>query len=270
MALALLLILVATTVAVVAMLLVRKFLAPKGSYLHDMEPADGIFGAAGAGLAVLLAFVIFTVFESYQSARTGTGTEAVATQQLYATAGFFDPPGSNRLKGEVICYARSVIHDEWPDMAHGTESKRVQYWVDALDTTMQQQPVVGNKGGATLEHWFDTSQDRQEGRRTRLAEARPFVPPFVWIVLIAMVLVVVAFQCLFADPGATAFGQSLAMASMAGTLVAALTLIWVLDRPFNDRGAQIQPIRMEAALAVMTHQGTGQVPLPCDEVGAPR
>src|SRR6478672_7926730 len=80
MAVALLLIVVATTLAVVAMLLVRRFLAPTGSYLHDMEPADGIFGAAGAGLAVLLAFVIFTVFESYQNARTGTGTEAVATQ----------------------------------------------------------------------------------------------------------------------------------------------------------------------------------------------
>jgi len=60
------------------------------------------------------------------------------------------------------------------------------------------------------------------------------------------------------------------MASMAGTLVAALTLIWVLDRPFNDRGAQIHPTRMEAALAVMTHQGNGPLPLPCDDTCAPR
>ena len=233
-----------------------------------MESADGIFGAAGAGLAVLLAFVIFTVFENYQAARTGVGTEAVATRQMYSTAGFFAPPGSEELKGELICYARAVIHDEWPDMARGTESARVQYWADALDKTMQQQPVVGNKGGATLEHWFDVSQDRQEGRRTRLAEGKPFVPGFVWLVLIAMVLLVIAFQCLFADPGATALGQSIAMASMAGTLVAALTLIWVLDQPFAHRGATIQPTRIQLALTYMQEHGPTDVP--CDADGVPR
>ena len=79
----------------------------------------------------------------------------------------------------------------------------------------------GNGQGAALEHWLQLSEDRQEARRTRLAEGQPFVPPFVWVVLILMILVVVIFQCLFADPGATAFGQSVAMAAMTATLFAA-------------------------------------------------
>ena len=214
-----LLIVLPTLLAVAAMLLVRRF-APPGGLLSGMESADGIFSAAGAGLAVVLAFVIFTVFESYANGRDASGQEAVAVQQMYSTAGFF-PDQQDRLRGEAICYGRSVIHDEWPAMQHGQESAVTQGWVDQLVTTIQQAQVRGNGQGAALEHWLQLSEDRQEARRTRLAEGQPFVPPFVWVVLILMILVVVIFQCLFADPGATAFGQSVAMAAMTATLFAA-------------------------------------------------
>lgn len=260
---------VPTALSVGAMLVVRR-VAPPGGFLSGMESADGIFSAAGAGLAVLLAFVIFTVFNSYENARTGAGTEAVATQQLYATSGFFRQPYADQLRGESVCYARSVIHFGWPAMADGrTESATVQHWVDALDDTMEATPVRDNKESATLQHWFDVSQARQEGRRTRLAEAQPFVPGFVWFVLILIVVILVAFQCLFADPSAMAFGQSIAMCSMAATLFAALVLIWVLDRPFSDRGAEIGPSRMEAALAVMHQSAKLPSALPCDADGTP-
>ena len=263
-----LLIAIPTLLAVAAMLLVRRF-APSGGLLSGMESADGIFSAAGAGLAVVLAFVIFTVFESYANGRDASGQEAVAVQQMYSTAGFF-PDQQDRLRGEAICYGRSVIHDEWPAMQHGQESAVTQGWVDQLVTTIQQAQVRGNGQGAALEHWLQLSEDRQEARRTRLAEGQPFVPPFVWVVLILMILVVVIFQCLFADPGATAFGQSVAMAAMTATLFAGLTLIWVLDRPFNDRGAEITPSRMSASLAVMTHKADLPAELPCDASGNPQ
>jgi hypothetical protein len=267
MSLSVLFIVVPTLLGVVAMLVVRRF-APPGGLLSSMESADGIFSAAGAGLAVLLAFVIFAVFESYSTARSSAGQEAVAAQQLYSTAGFF-PDAADQLRGETICYARAVIHDEWPAMQHRHESPVVQDWVDRLDTTVQGAKVVGNGQGAALEHWLTLSQTRQDARRTRLAESQPYVPGFVWFVLILITIIVVAFQCMFAAPEATAIGQAIAMSSMTATLFAALTLIWVLDRPFNDRGAQVSPSRMQASLAVMMHEPTLPTTLPCDVVGTP-
>ncbi|MGC4112030.1 MAG: DUF4239 domain-containing protein [Nocardioides sp.] len=258
---------VPTLVAVVAMLVVRRR-APDGGYLGSMESADGVFSAAGAGLAVLLAFVIFAVFDSYSNARSATGEEAVATQQMYSTAGFF-PDKTAELRGQVVCYSRAVIHDEWPAMSHGQESPVVQSWVDKLDATIQQSKIVGNGQGAALEHWLSLSQDRQDARRTRLAEGRPFVPGFVWFVLVLITIIVVAFQCLFADPTATAFGQAVAMSAMTVTLFSALTLIWVLDRPFENRGAELHPTRMQASLAVMSNEVGFPADLPCDAVGNP-
>ena len=51
-----------------------------------MPAAGAIYSTAATGLAVLLAFLIIGTFESYQTARTATGTEAAEVQQLYATA----------------------------------------------------------------------------------------------------------------------------------------------------------------------------------------
>ncbi len=255
-----------TALAIVAMLVVRRFAPPKG-FLSGMESADGIFSAAGAGLAVLLAFVIFTVFESYENGREAAGQEAVAAQQMYQTAGFF-PDKSDELRGEVVCYSRSVIHLDWPAMQHDEESPVTQGWVDDLVTTIQAAQVRGNRQGAALEHWLQLGEDRQDARRTRVAEGQSFVPGFVWVILILMVLMVAAFQCLFADPSAQAFGQAVAMGAMSATLFSALTLIWVLDRPFNDRGAEITPSRMQASLTIMSRDA--RLPsLPCDQDGNP-
>jgi len=98
MVVSLLLIVGGTTCAVVAMFVVRR-IAPSGGYLRGMESADGIFSAAGAGLAVVLAFVIFTVFSSYENGRNAAGQEAVAAQQMYQTAGFFADK-TDELRGE--------------------------------------------------------------------------------------------------------------------------------------------------------------------------
>ena len=65
-------------------------------------------------------------------------------------------------------------------------------------------------------------------------------------------------------------GQAIAMTAMTATLVSALVLIWVLDRPFNNRGAEIQPSRMNAALTIMSHQTTFPSVLPCDADGNAR
>jgi hypothetical protein len=266
-ALSLFFILAGTALAVVAMLLVRRIAPPKG-FLSGMESADGIFSAAGAGLTVLLAFVIFTVFESYENGREASGQEAVAAQQMYQTAGFF-PDKSQELRGQVICYSRSVIHLEWPEMQRGGESAVTQKWIDDLVTTSQQASIKGNRQGAALEHWLTLGEDRQEARRTRIAESQPFVPGFVWAILILMVVMVAAFQSLFADPTATVFGQAVAMGAMSATLFSALSLIWVLDRPFNDRGAEISPSRMQASLVIMSKDAHVPATLPCDADGNP-
>ena len=59
-------------VAITAMLLVRRT-APAGSYFVDGDRAAGVFGVIATGFAVLLGFVVFLSFESYDTSRTRRG-----------------------------------------------------------------------------------------------------------------------------------------------------------------------------------------------------
>ena len=56
--------------AIAAMLLVRRR-APEGSYFEDGDRAAGVFGVLATGFAVLLGFVVFLAFESFDTSRTG-------------------------------------------------------------------------------------------------------------------------------------------------------------------------------------------------------
>lgn len=265
-------IVVATLLVGVVTFFYRRHVAPEGGVFSGIESADGIFGVVGTGFAVLLGFVIFASFGSYQAARDYTGEEAVAVRQLATTAGYFDAENRDQLRKDLACYSRSVVHDEWALMAEDRESTQVENWLLELDTTAQDTPAPTNRDSAALEHWLDQGEARQDARRGRLTEGRPFIPGLVWAVLALLTVAVLSFQMMFVDPRAPLVGQIAAMTAMTATLVSAVVLVWVLDRPFNDRGAKIEPFRMEAAIGAIDHllETTAADPtLPCSDTGRP-
>ena len=91
------------------MLLVRRR-APEGSYFADGDRASGVFGVLATGFSVLLGFIIFLAFTSYDQSRSGAETEALAVTQQVETAQFLPAAVAAELTGELVCYARSVVH----------------------------------------------------------------------------------------------------------------------------------------------------------------
>ena len=73
-----------TAVAVGAMLLVRRG-APDGGYFDDGDRAAGVFGVLATGFSVLLGFVVFLAFTSYDQSRAGAETEALIVAQQVET-----------------------------------------------------------------------------------------------------------------------------------------------------------------------------------------
>jgi hypothetical protein len=135
MDLALALVVIAAAVAVAAMLAVRRR-APEGSYFSDGARASGVFGVLATGFALLLGLIVVLAFTSYDESKTGAESEALAVVQQFETAQFLPDAARARLGGELICYGRSVVGQEWPRMAAGTESGAVNPWALALFRTM--------------------------------------------------------------------------------------------------------------------------------------
>ena len=89
---------VVTALAIAAMLFVRRR-APEGSYFTDGDRASGVFGVLASGFAILLGFIIFLAFTSYDESRAGAETEAVTVVQQVETAQYFDTPARDELTG---------------------------------------------------------------------------------------------------------------------------------------------------------------------------
>ena len=70
-----------TAVAVAAMLFVRRT-APEGSYFEDGDRASGVFGVLATGFSVLLGFIVFLAFASYDQSRSGARQNGDAATEL--------------------------------------------------------------------------------------------------------------------------------------------------------------------------------------------
>src|SRR6187397_367270 len=113
------------------MLLVRRG-APEGSYFADGDRASGVFGVLATGFAVLLGFVVFLAFTSYDTARAGAETEALIVSQQMETAQFFPPDVATELTSDLVCYARSVAGVQWQRMEDGSIGDSINPWAIEL------------------------------------------------------------------------------------------------------------------------------------------
>jgi len=84
---------------------------------------------AGTAFAVLLAFVILAAFQTYNGARMGAESEAQAVLDMARTAALFPAGERYQLGGDLVCYGRAVVNQEWPAMQRGHSSPLVDYWV---------------------------------------------------------------------------------------------------------------------------------------------
>jgi Protein of unknown function (DUF4239) len=270
---ALAIVVVAGAATVSLMLLVRRFAAPAGGFFTDSDRAAGVFGVTGTGFAVLLAFVIFLAFSSYDRARQQASLEASATSQLFRTANLFPPDARRQLHAELICYARAVIHHEWRTMRDAHESPLVDSWLDRIERTVDGTQLHGDKQRLGFDHWFDQSADRREGRIGRLVEAKPLVPGLVWLALFLGGGLIIVYMCFYADPREPAFVQALQIGSVTTMVVAGLLVVRFLDRPYTSASGGIRPTAMTTALHQMEHRDAvsgGQAARLCGEAGRPK
>jgi Protein of unknown function (DUF4239) len=258
-------------VTITAMLLVRRR-APEGSYFTDGDRASGVFGVLAGGFAIFAGFIIFLAFTSYDQSRTGGETEALTVLQQFETAQLLPPAVHDRLGGEVICYGRSVVYREWPQMEDGRGGDTINPWAIALFRSLRLVHPTSPSEQSAFDKWLDQTADREEGRRDRLHGAEGIIPTSIWLVLFLIAAVVFSFMLFFADSGEGAFSQAMLMGSATTVIVVTLLAINALDNPYRDAVGQIKPVAMERSLRILDSARAvvnDRAPLPCDARGAP-
>jgi hypothetical protein len=258
-------------VTITAMLLVRRR-APEGSYFTDGDRASGVFGVLAGGFAIFAGFIIFLAFTSYDQSRTGGEAEALTVLQQFETAELLPPVVHDRLTGELVCYGRSVVYGEWPQMEEGRGGDTINPWAVALFRSLRVTKPTSNSEQSAFDKWLDQTADREEGRRDRLHGAEGIIPTSIWLVLFLIAGVVFAYMLFFADSGEGAGSQAMLMGSATTVIVLTLIAINALDNPYRDAVGQIRPVAMERSLRILDEARAvvnETAPLPCDARGAP-
>ena len=262
---------VVTALAITAMLLVRRR-APEGSYFTDGDRASGVFGVLASGFAILLGFIIFLAFTSYDESRAGAETEAVTVVQQVETAQYFDAPARDELTAALVCYARYVAGPEWDRLEDGTLGDDVNPWGAAMFQTLKTVEPETASAQTAYDQWFAQTAERQLARQDRVHGAVGVIPTPLWVVLFTIASVIFVYMLFFADKGESAVTQSLLMGSVVIVIVGLLLLLQFLDKPYRPGVGSLRPVAMERALRLMDQELDivgFDAPLPCDESGQP-
>ena len=269
LAIAIAIVLAIDAIAVTAMLFVRRR-APEGSFFTDGDRASGVFGVLATGFAIFAGFVLFLSFTTYDQSRAGAEEEALVVAQQFETAQLLPATTRDRLAGQLVCYARSVVEQEWPKMQDGEIGNSLNPWGVRLFETIRDADATTFSQQTAYAKWLDQTSDREAARQDRIHGASGITPLTVWLVLLISAAIVFAYMLFFADPAEMKRSQAMLVGSATTIVVVTLLVIFALDNPYRPGLASIQPTAMERTQEILVEARTAvsdESPIPCDEQG---
>jgi hypothetical protein len=258
-----------STFTITVMLLVRRR-APEGSYFQDGDRASGVFGVLATGFSVLLGFIVFLAFSTYDGSRSGAEDEAVILSQQVETAQYFAEPVADEVTGELVCYGRYVVGDEWDRLEQGTLGDSINPWSAVMFETLRSYEPASYTQQSAYDRFMDQTTARQDARNERVHGVAGVIPSPLWIVLFFVSAIIFLFMLFFADSSEGPLTQAMLMGSVTSVITILLLLLVFFNQPFQDDIGGLQPESMERALRIIDNDIVSErltVVLPCDEHG---
>jgi hypothetical protein len=228
--------------------LVRKIGATEG-VVENNEAAGQVFTLVGGLQAVLLAFVLISLFDGASEAENGSYHEADSLVAAVWAANAL--PSSSDVTADARTYAHEVINREWPKMKEGAEVPDGGWsTLEKLRATVAASPTTDDWTTAQKTEAADKLWEVYQARQDRLNTASSGgVNSVVWFALVVGAVMAVALPLLFGGPkpGTHIFIVSI----LAATMTLLLFATEQLQNPYGG-GADVGPAAFESALARLT------------------
>jgi hypothetical protein len=224
--------------------LVRRIGVTEG-VVENNEAAGQVFTLVGGLQAVLLAFVLISLFDGAADADDGSYREA---DSLVAAVWAADAlPSGDDAARQARAYAREVMTKEWPRMAEGRSVddagwatlEKLRGTVAASQATDEW--TVSRKTEAIDQLW-QVYQARQDRLNTA---SNGGVNSVVWFALVVGSLMAVALPIMFGGPKPAT--HIFIVCVLAATMTMLLFATQQLQNPYGG-GAQVGPAAFESAL----------------------
>ncbi|HJP79625.1 MAG TPA: DUF4239 domain-containing protein [Pseudonocardiaceae bacterium] len=239
----------AMLVAAGLMITVRKYVSEAHRHASD-EAASRVFTVVAGLEAVLLAFVLISLFDAISTARSGSYQEADSLVAVYWDANLLPQPTAAQIQKLAVSYGQTVVGQEWPAMhdglaINGTGKAELDKLHDAISTFV---PTTFAQEDRQTQITNDLSAVYQ-ARQQRISASMIRVNPLIWAALIVGAVLSVGLTCLF---GGEKLLTHVVIASMlAGTVTVLLFATFQLQDPFSG-AAHLGPAAFTSALSQLS------------------
>jgi len=206
-------------------------------------------GVLGTTYAVIMGFMLYAVWTSYQDATINAEAEANCLVSVYRLADGLPSPQRDQVHQLSRRYADIVIGEEWPVMHEGDLSLSGQDTIHELWTTVMQAKPTSFGEETSMHLTLDEISQMTEHRRVRQLEGQSKLPRILWVLLIVGGAITTLSSCLF---GIENFKlHCIQVVSLALMLSLILVAIADIDRPFQGT-VHITPRGFERARATFS------------------
>lgn len=189
-------------------------------------------GTLGTTYAVILGFMLYTVWINYGAADMNADAEANALVNIYRMAEGLPTQQRADLMQATRTYADAVINKDWPVMARNGngpfESRTVgqQMWLILMSVKM-----ATPSENMAADHILSELSGLAEHRRLRILQSASRLPRILWLVLILGGAATIMSSCLFGATNSTL--HTIQVFSFSFVIAFVLMAIADIDRPFQ-------------------------------------
>ncbi len=220
-------------IAMIGLVLTRKFLIPRLHY-HDgaNDAVSGTVQAIGVFYGITVGLIAVGVWNTNSNARDLVSKEAAAIGSLYEDCGGYPPPLRDELRAKLREYAVYLINDAWPAQQRG-EGQTLVTGVRLIDEFQEKlfsfQPTnVGQE--ALYRETLGAFNRLIEYRRLRIDAVGGGLSMVMWAVIWVGALISVGVAYFFNIPDVKL--HVILVSLMSGFLAMVLFMIVINDKPF--------------------------------------
>jgi Protein of unknown function (DUF4239) len=183
----------------------------------------------GTTYAVILGFMLYTVWTDFEAASENVEREAGALANIYTIASALPGPNGPQMQRLARAYADAAINGDWPQMATGQLPVKTFPINDKMWHTLVR---PGSGPPTEFEGQIITELGKlTEYRRVRLLQSAERLPGVLWCVLLTGGTLTIISCCMFGAESSRLH----ALQVFAFSLLIALCLVSIadIDRPFQ-------------------------------------
>jgi len=215
----------------IAGLLCVRALVPAELLRASNDEIGNYLQTLGTIYAVLLAFVVFVVWNQFNMTRELVEKEANEVLDLFRTAKGFSPDVRRPVQHQLRAYVEEVLRHEWPAMALGKElSEEAGEPLDRLWSLLVRFEPVSECHGALYGQMLERFNDLSDMRASRVLASRIRIPIALRILLYAGAFMTIASTYLFAIDSLAV--HAIIASALAGAISHVIYVITDLDRCF--------------------------------------